>query len=399
MQTYNFDEIIDRRGTGALKTDALSERFGRPDLIPLWVADMDFRTLDVILEAIRKQCDCGVLGYTVKYPGYDDALVRWMARKHQWTIQPEWISFLPGVVKGIAFCVTHFTKPGDKIIIQPPVYHPFRMVPEQLGRTIVNNPLKETGGIYRMDLQHLRSIIDNECKMLILCNPHNPVGICWDKDTLRELAEICAEHHLPVVSDEIHADLTLFKHTHLPFATVSEAARENSITLMAPSKTFNMAGVVSSFCIIPKPEIRESFFQYLRATELDEMHIFAGAATVAAYTQGEEWLRRMLAYVERNILFVQAFLQQHLPVIKAIIPQASFLIWLDCRALKLSQKALVSLFVDKAGLALNDGRMFGPGGEGFMRLNVGCPQSLIREALERLEKHVPTDGGRQPTAS
>jgi cystathionine beta-lyase len=385
MKSYNFEEIIDRKGSGSIKTDALPERFGRSDLLPMWVADMDFRTPDFILDAIREVCNHGILGYVERPAAYCESIVQWILERHQWEIQAEWLQFLPGVVKSIAFCVSHFTQPGDKIIIQPPVYYPFRSVPEHLGRTIVNNPLQEIDGTYRMNLQHLRTIINSDCKMLILCNPHNPVGITWEKETLQELAEICVKNNILIISDEIHADLALFGHKHIPFATISGFAQENSITLMAPSKTFNMAGIVSSFCIIPNPVVRKDFFHYLKASELDQMHIFAGVATVAAYRQGAAWLQQMLAYVEQNILFVQTYLQQHLPMIKAIIPQASFLIWLDCRALGLSQKDLVALFVDKAKLALNDGSTFGLEGEGFMRMNIGCPQAIVATALERLK--------------
>jgi cystathionine beta-lyase len=392
MKKYNFDEIIDRRGSGALKTDVLQERYGRSDLLPMWVADMDFRTPDFILDAIQNQCRQGVLGYVTMHPEYYTAIARWLQKQHRWEILPEWLRFLPGVVKGIAFCILHFTRPGDKIIIQPPVYYPFRNVPEQLGRTIVNNPLIENpDGSYRMDLQHLQSIIaDNDCRMLILCNPHNPVGITWDEKTLQQLATICAAHRILILSDEIHADLTLFGHRHRPFADVSETARENSITLMAPSKTFNMAGIVSSFFIIPNPDIRNKFFHRLAATELDQMHIFAGVATVSAYTHGERWLQQALNYIEQNILLVDTFLRQHLPAVKAVIPQASFLVWLDCRALKLSQQELVSFFIHQAGLALNDGATFGPGGEGFMRMNVGCPRAIVRKALDGLKEAVAT---------
>ena len=384
MKQYNFDEIIDRKGSDAIKTDILKERFGEEDLIPLWVADMDFRTPEFILETIEARCKSGILGYAKTPDSYYPAIMQWLHKNHNWDIRKEWLEFIPGIVKGIAFCTMHFTQPGDKIIIQSPIYHPFRLVPENLGRTIVDNPLREENGHYTMDIEHLESIIDKDCKMLILCNPHNPIGITWDKETLLALSEICARHNILVISDEIHADLTLFGNKHIPFATVSEEAAQNSITLMAPSKTFNMAGVVSSYCIIPNQEIRQSFFRFLASSELSQMHTFAGVTSTAAYTYGEEWLQQMLDYLEKNILFVEQYLQKHIPHIKAVIPQASFLIWLDCRKMRLSQKELVTFFVKKAGLALNDGAMFGQGGEGFMRMNIGCPKQIIQMALERL---------------
>ena len=384
MSQYNFDEIIERQGTGAIKTDILKERFGEADLLPLWVADMDFRTPDFILQAIENRCKTGILGYAKTPDNYHPEVMQWLHRMHRWEIEKEWLDFIPGVVKGIAFCVMHFTQPGEKVIIQSPVYYPFRMVPENLGRTVVNNPLREENGQYSMDFDHLESIIDDDCKLLVLCNPHNPIGITWSKDTLQRLADMCLKHNILVISDEIHADLAIFGHKHIPFATVSEAAVQNSITLMAPSKTFNMAGVVSSYCIIPNPTIRRGFYHFLQASELNQMHSFAGIACTAAYAHGEVWMREMLSYVEENIRFVQQYLQENIPSIKAIIPQASFLVWLDCRAMNLSQKELVDFFVREAKLALNDGSSFGTGGDGFMRMNVGCPRKTLQIALERL---------------
>lgn len=384
MTQYNFDEIVERKGSGAIKTDVLKERFGADDLIPLWVADMDFRTPDFILKTIEERCKKGILGYPSTPSNYYEEITKWQQKRHHWNIEREWIEFIPGVVKGLALCTMHFTRPGDKIIIQPPVYYPFRTVPENMGRTIVNNPLKEENGFYSMDLEQLESVIDKDCKMLILCNPHNPIGITWDKKTLQALAEICRRHDILVVSDEIHGDMALFGHKHIPFASVSNAAEQNSITLSAPSKTFNMAGIVSSYSIIPNKEIRQSFYHFLQITELSQMHTFAGITCAAAYSQGDNWLQQMLAYVEKNILFVDQYIQKNIPQIKCFIPQASFLVWLDCRRLGLSQPELTSLFVNKAKLALNSGSTFGPGGEGFMRMNVGSSRAVLQKALESL---------------
>ncbi|MDR1682064.1 MAG: PatB family C-S lyase [Candidatus Symbiothrix sp.] len=381
---YNFDKIIDRRGTGALKTDALEERYGRSDLLPLWVADMDFRCDDFIIDALKQGCEAGIFGYPYPSENYFRSIQNWLKDEHQWEIAQEWFSYVPGVVKGIAFAVMHFTKPHEKVIIQPPVYHPFRLIPLMHRREVAYNPLIEENGNYRMNLDHLRKIIDKDCRLLILSNPHNPIGITWDEATLRELAEICYENNILVIADEIHSDMALFGHHHQPFATVSEQAAQNSITFMAPSKTFNIAGIVSSYSIIPNPKIRNSFYAFLHASELDEATLFAYIATEAAYTHGKEWKNQMLRYVEENICFVDSFLKQNLPQIKAIIPEASFLLWLDCRELALSQKELNRLFVEKAGLALNDGEMFGREGIGFMRMNVGCSRAVLEQALERL---------------
>ena len=385
---YNFNEIIDRQGTGALKIDTLTERYGRDDLIGLWVADMDFKTGDFITDAIIKRCKNGILGYNVASDSYYNSIILWVEKKYEWKIQKEWISYVPGIVKGIAFCIQCFTKPLDKVIIQPPVYHPFRLIPSMHHRKVINNPLIEKNGQYRMDLDGLRKMIDKDCKMLVLSNPHNPIGITWDKETLEELSDICYRKYILIVSDEIHSDLTLFGHKHVPFATVSPRAALNSITFMSPSKTFNLSGVVTSHSIIPDREIRKTFYDYLRASELEQGSIFAYTATQAAYEKGSDWMSQMLKYVENNISFVDKYLKENIPQIKAIIPDASFLLWLDCRELGLKQYELVFLFVNWARLALNNGVMFGEGGEGFMRMNVGTPRPILEQALIQLKEAV-----------
>ncbi len=388
MKQYNFDEIIDRHGTNSVKYDNLEELCGREDVLPLWVADMDFRTPDFIIAALRRRLEHEVLGYTFGSDAYYNSIIEWVRYKHNWAIRREWLSYIPGIVKGIGFVLQCFTRPGDKVIIQPPVYHPFRIVPQSMGREVVHNPLRIVDGVYEMDFEHLESVIDNRCKVLILCTPHNPGGVVWKKETLVKLAEICSRHNLLVVSDEIHSEMAYPQFTHHPFATVSGEAARCSITFMAPSKTFNIAGIVTSYSIVPDEGLRKTFYDFLAAGELGDGTIFAYAATEAAYTYGAEWLQQMRMYVMGNVRFVDDFLKRELPAIKAYLPQASFLVWLDCRGLGLSQEELVSLFVDKAGLLLNDGSMFGPGGEGHMRLNVGCPRSVLASALEALKKAV-----------
>jgi cystathionine beta-lyase len=294
--------------------------------------------------------------------------------------------YIPGIVTGIGLVLNVFTEKGDKVIIQPPVYHPFRLVPEANGRTIAYNPLRLVGDSYEMDFEQLEQLIDDKCKLLILANPHNPGGVMWSRETLSKLADICSRRNVLVIADEIHADMALYGNRHIPFASVSEAAAQNSITFNAPSKTFNIAGLVSSFAVVPNASIRTRFYSWLRANELNEPTIPSAVATVAAYTHGHEWLRQMLAYIEGNISYVEQFLAEHIPAIRAMKPQASFLVWLDCRRLGLDHAALVNLFVGKAKLALNDGEMFGPGGEGFMRLNVGTPRSILMQAMIQLKK-------------
>lgn len=386
---YDFDKIIDRSGSGDLKHEALLPRWGRKDLLPLWVADMDFETPAFITDAIKDRLEHSLFGYTVEPEDFLPSIMDWVRDHHQWDVKREWIRFIPGIVKGIGMVINVFTKEDEKVIIQPPVYHPFRLTPEGNGREVVFNPLKmREDGYYEMDFEQLEKVYDEKCKVFILCNPHNPGGITWDRETLQRLADFCYEHHLIVISDEIHADMAIFGHKHIPFASVSDKAREISITFQAPSKTFNIAGIVSSYSIIPNEDIRRKFYGWLSANELDEPTIFSPIATIAAFRHGEEYRQQMLAYIEENIRFVEDFCREHIPGIRPLRPQASFLVWLNCRDLHLNHEQLLDLFIDKAHLALNDGEMFGPGGEGFMRLNVASPRVIIRQALEQLAEAV-----------
>ena len=383
--TYNFDKIIDRTGSGDLKHEVLEERYGRSDLLPLWVADMDFETPAFITESLRQRLNHSLFGYTVVPAELWETIIQWIKDHHQWTIRKEWLTYIPGIVKGIGMAVNVFTKEDEKVIIQPPVYHPFRLTPKGNGREVVYNPLKpREDGSYDMDFEQLAEVTDEKCRLLILSNPHNPAGICWSAETLRRLAHFCYERNIIVISDEIHSDMALFGYRHTPFASVSEEAAQCSITFGAPSKTFNIAGIVSSYAIVPNDSIRRKFYTWLEANELNDPPLFSPIATIAAYQQGEEWRQQMLRYVEDNIRYVEDYCRTRIPLIKPVRPEASFLVWLDCRALELSHDELIDRFVNQAHLALNDGAMFGPGGEGFMRMNVGTPRSILHEALERL---------------
>lgn len=403
MKNYNFDKIIDRTGSGDLKHGVLQERYGRSDLLPLWVADMDFETPEFITEALRHRLDHSLFGYTVVPEELWTTVQQWILDHHQWQVRREWLTYIPGVVKGIGMVINVFTQPGDKVIIQTPVYHPFRLTPQGNDRKVVFNPLKRVASsasadvpsdsiaeTYEMDFEQLASVVDEHCKVLILSNPHNPAGICWSKKTLQRLAHFCHERGILVISDEIHSDMAIFGNHHIPFASVSDEAAEISITFGAPSKTFNIAGIVSSYAIVPNDTLRRRFYTWLEANELNDPPLFAPIATIAAYQQGEEWRRQMLAYIEKNILFVENFCRQHLPKIKPLRPQASFLVWLDCRELGLDHDRLIDLFVNHAHLALNDGTMFGPGGEGFMRMNVGAPQQVLLQAFTQLKDALDT---------
>jgi cystathionine beta-lyase len=350
---------------------------------------MDFLTPQFITDALRHRLDHSLFGYTMTPPELWERIIAWEKDRHGWDVKREWLDFVAGIVKGIGMVVNVFVKEDEKVLIQPPVYHPFRLVPQALHREVVFNPLVEKAdGSYEMDFEELdRLTSDPKTVLMILCNPHNPIGITWSPDTLREVARICTKNHVLVISDEIHCDMAIFGNVHHPFASVSEEAANCSITFQAPSKTFNIAGIVSSFAVVPNPEIRSRFFGWLEASEFDEPQLFAATATTDVYTpEGDEWRRQMLKYVEGNILFTEQWFKDNLPQIKPIRPQASFLVWLDCRGLKLSHEDLISLFVDKARLALNDGEMFNPGGEGYMRLNVGTPRAVLHQALLQLSE-------------
>ena len=385
MKIYDFDKVIERRGSGAIKTDALGKVFGKEELIPMWVADMDFETPDFIREALIERMEHPVFGYTAEPEDYRPAICDWIAQQHGWEIRKEWLSYIPGIVKGIGMAINALLKDDEKVIIQPPVYHPFRLVPQKNHREVVFNPLRELpDGSYEMDFENLESVCDDKCRMLILANPHNPAGIVWPRETLEHLATFCHSRGIIVISDEIHCDMALFGNKHIPFASVSPEAAACSITFGAPSKTFNIAGIVSSYSIVPDDELRSRFYSWMEANEMQAAPIFSPIATIAAFRKGEEWRKQMVKYIEDNIGFVISYCKDNIQQIRPLRPQASFLVWLDCRGLGLDHDSLIDLFINKAGLALNDGETFNPGGEGFMRLNVGTSRETLKIAMERL---------------
>lgn len=380
---YNFDEVIERRGTDSVKWDGVKNIWGSEDLIPMWVADMDFRTPPFVIKALRKRLEHEILGYTFACEEWYTSISDWLQHRHQWNITREMLTFVPGIVRGQAFALQCFTNPGDKVMVMTPVYHPFFLVTERMGREVVYSPLDLYDDHYQIDFERFSKDIQG-CKVLILCNPHNPGGRVWTIEELRRIAAICKDNGVLVISDEIHADLTLPPYKHHPFATVSEAAAQISLTFMAPSKAFNMPGLGSSYAIVVDEELRNRFQTFMEAGEFSEGHLFAYIGTAAAYMHGEEWLEQMLDYIQGNIDFTDNYLKTYIPQIKMIRPQASYLVFLDCRALQLNQEGLTKLFSDKAHLALNDGKMFGEPGEGFMRLNIGCPRSVLEQALRQL---------------
>lgn len=385
MPHYDFDSIIDRHGTDAVKIEQLDSVFGRHDLTPLWIADLDFAVCPEITKALKRRLNHPVLGYSEASDGYWNAIINWNRRRHALELSREELCFIPGVVKGIALCVNYFTREGDGVVIQPPVYTPFRTVVEGNKRRVVENPLLFESGRYRMDIDGLEQVLLQEHpKLMILCNPHNPIGIPWDGDTLRRVAALCREYGVVVVSDEIHGDLAQPETPQTPFLSTGDDARAVGVMLAAPSKTFNIPGLVSSWMAVKDAALRTPFYRWLEANEFNQPVMISTIGAEAAYNNGEEWLDQMLQYVRGNIDFVEDYCAANIPWIKVIRPGASFLVWLDLRRLGTCQKEIMDLLCDKAHLALNDGTMFGRQGAGFARLNVGTPRSVLKAALDSL---------------
>ena len=381
---YNFDEVVCRKHTDALKLEALAPRWGRTDLLPMWVADMDFKTPPFIVEVMKKRMECEVFGYTVKPESWYEAIISWQKRRHKWTITKEMISFVPGVVPALAMAVQAFTQRGEKVMIQQPVYNPFAQVIRNNHRELVNCPLELKDGQYHINFKLFEKKIKG-CKLFLFCHPHNPGGRVWTREELKKVATICAQNNVKIVADEIHADLTLLPYEHIPFASVSEEAKQNSVVFASPSKAFNMAGLATSYAVIANPTLRRRFESYVEGNELAAGNVFAFNTVVAAYNKGEEWLQQMLTYVQGNIDEVVSYIKENIPQLKVIIPQASYLVFIDFSALQLNQKDIVALCTNRAHLALNDGSIYGEEGNGYMRINLACPRSVVRQALAQLK--------------
>ena len=390
---YNFDEVIDRTNYHSVKWDELETIFGDipEDVLPMWVADMEFRSPQPVIEAIKKANEHGIYGYTSRPLSYYQAIIDWMEKKHNWKIKKDWLAFSPGVVPALSFIIRAFCQPGDKVVVQPPVYYPFFRVIENNGCHVVNNPLKLSNKKYFIDWEDLeRKVDDPRVKLLILCSPHNPVGRVWQKEELIILGEICLKHHIIVVSDEIHADILFKGYKHTPFASISPAFAHSSITCTAPSKTFNLAGLQTSSIIIPNKKYYKIYENILDSLALNENNVFGLVALEAAYRDGEEWLEQLLSYLNENLKFLIKYFKERIPKIKVIKPEGTYLVWLDCRQLGLSAKDLNDFMIKKARVALDDGYWFGVGGEGFMRINIACPRSFLEEGLKRIEEAVNT---------
>ncbi|MFX0206242.1 MAG: MalY/PatB family protein [Candidatus Hodarchaeota archaeon] len=385
-----FDEVIDRSNTGSIKWDPfyLKEIFGKEDLLPLWVADMDFRAPQPVIDALVQRAKHGIFGYTGPDPmKYNNSVINWFRRRHNWTLQENWLVFSPGIVQACTYLIQRFTNPGDKVIIQDPVYYPFASIIKNNGRRVVSNQLVLEKSYYQMNYDDLEEKAkDPRAKAIILCSPHNPVGRVWTKEELTRLGEICLENNVLVISDEIHCDLVYPKHKHIVFASISEEFAQHSFTCTAGSKTFNLAGFQHSNVIISNDELRESFKVQMEANALTIPNAFGALALQVAYDEGEEWLNSLIQVLERNLNFLKSFLNKNLPIVSVIEPEGTYLVWLDFRALGLDHKELERKMLEEAKLALDSGYKFGTGGEGFERINIACPLTILEESLERISE-------------
>lgn len=378
-----FDHTIDRAGTASVKYDLRKERFGREDILPMWVADMDFPAPREVTEQLINRAKHPIYGYSILSQGYYNSIVRWMDKRHGWPIDQNWIVFSPGIVTALNLLVETFTQPGDAVIVQPPVYFPFFHAVEKNGRKVLYNQLINEGDRYVFDFEDLENKVRQGAKMLILCSPHNPVCRVWTKEELEKVTEICLESGVLIVSDEIHHDLVFSPHRHIPTASLSGEIARNTITCIAPSKTFNLAGLATSSIIIADQKLRERFNKTLERVHFGN-NLFGAVASEAAYTYGEPWLDELLSYLQGNISLIRQFFDNHDIPVRLTPVESTFLAWLDFRQASIPPKTLNRKLVEVAGLGLVDGRIFGPGGEGFQRLNFGCPSKSLKLALFRL---------------
>ncbi len=386
MKTYDFDQIINRKGTDCIKYDAMEKFWGTSDAFPMWVADMDFKTPDFIIDALKKRLEHEILGYGFKSERHFTSIKNWLDKRHNFNVNKDQISSSPGVVTGFSMAIQQFTNPGDEIIVQPPVYFPFFKTVKNAGRTVVYNPLKISEGKITMDFDDLEKKISSKTQMILLCNPHNPGGRAWTLPELQQLDTIAQKHNLLVISDEIHADILLNGNKFYSYASVSEYAAQNSIIFGAPSKTFNIAGLSTSFVIAKNPEILKKYNKILELNHLAKGNILGNIALTAAYENGSDWLDQLIEYLEGNLNLITNFFQENMPEVKVYRPDASFLVWLDFNDWGLSPKKLHQFFVKQAKIIINPGYVFGPGGEGFMRMNFALPRKKLEWALGEMNK-------------
>lgn len=384
---YNFDEVIDREKNRSAKYDEREKKFGTRDVIPMWIADMDFRTAQPIIDAAKKKAEEGIWGYTSRPASYYEAVCGWQKRRNGWDVDPKMISFAVGVVPAMSSMVNVFTKPEDKVLIQTPVYSEFYDVTESWGRQVVESPLKEKDGVWSIDWEDFEKKA-GEAKMFFLCNPHNPLGIVWSREDLTRMCEICIRHQVLIVSDEIHSDLIFHGKKHIPTATLSEEIAAYVITCTSGTKTFNLAGIQAAAIVFPDQELKGVYDRFWVNLDIHRNNAFSSVIMETAFNEGEEWLEQLLEYISGNFDFIREYCREHIPQIKPNLPDATYLVWLDCRELGMSNEELKNFMIHKAGLGLNEGWSFGRSLSGYMRLNAACPRSVIEKALKQLEAAV-----------
>ncbi|WP_034750959.1 MalY/PatB family protein [Halalkalibacter wakoensis] len=381
-----FDEIIERRGTNSMKWDMTMQRFGGENLLPMWVADMDFRAPQEVLDALHATVEHGIFGYPAHSKTVDQAVQSWLKRRYNWEVDQNTFIYTSGIVPTISYIIQAFTEPGDEVIIQTPVYYPFYDVVKKNNRELIKNPLEFDGDHYDFDLQHLESVITEKTKMLVLCHPHNPVGRVWKRDELEQLAAICQKHDLLVVSDEIHADLLFKGQKHIPFASISEDASNRTFTCLAPSKTFNLAGIQTSYVVVENESLRLRLQNHLANSFANSVNSFAEVATEAAYNYGEPWLEELMEYVQDNFEFVKEYVSSHMPKLRVMDSEGTYLLWLECSNLPLSAAERKKWLVEEAKVALNHGPIFGEEGKAFERINLACPREILKQGLIQLKE-------------
>lgn len=386
---YNFDEIIDRKNTNSLKYDFATERKMPENLIPLWVADMDFKTAPQVIDRLERTVKHGIYGYSEGKEDYFHAVNKWYKDKFNWDVKRSWLVKTPGVVFAIAMAVQAFTKQGDSVLIQNPVYYPFTEVIQDNNRTLVNNPLKRVGNKYEIDFDDFeKKIVENDVKLFIFCSPHNPVGRVWKEWELRKIGDICVKHNVLIVCDEIHSDFVYSGNRHIVLSSLSEEYADITITCTAPTKSFNLAGVQISNIFIPNHDLKVKFKKAVAAAGYSQVNVMGLAACQAAYEEGGQWLSRLKEYIYNNLNYLRAYLEENIPSVKLIEPEGTYLIWLDFSELGLDDKELEDFIVKKAGLWLDSGYIFGPEGKGFQRINIACPRKTLEKALEQLKNAV-----------
>lgn len=380
----DFDRYINRKNTQALKWDGLKEVFGKEDLLPMWVADMDFTPPMAVLQALEKRVEHGVFGYTIAIDSTHEAIIDWLKHQHGWDVSSDWILFSPGVIPSLRMAIQTFTEPGDKVLLQSPVYTPFFHTIERNERIVCNSQLLLKNNRYEIDFADFEENLKAGVKLFLLSSPHNPAGRVWTRDELSEMARLCQKHGVMIAADEIHADLVAPPYKHIPLATLDNSIADMTLTFMAPSKTFNLAGLQASFMVIPNTDLRKKMAAAQAKDGFSFLNTFGQIAMEAAYTHGKSWLDAAMDYIRGNIEVVKEEVAKNLPELSVIEPEGTYLVWIDCRKMGLSDAELKKRLLEKGKLALNFGDGYGPGGEGFVRMNVACPRDIVKEGMNRL---------------